>query len=354
MKITRSDSATSAHTSDLDIDPFEVLPHPANVKFLQAHSVHVMKTLGECLHRISEAEGVEWAPCFLRDFFVPVFEEAERPSETPYQIIYGSSRQKPVDLAVDVSSFTSLMYRLPHPALKVECAVSRNLEWLQTALHLSDTETKILLWTYVISHRRSENIRDAYSSVVFKRGSNVHAAVALLIDEPPQAVAECFTAPDRLIAMRLLLRGRCTESFGLDQYFIAGNLLPAVLETIHFSPEAMIQRLLEREPSWTLGTELQTPSILFYEWFDRPVADAFAATVLHQAMNSDHIVALVEWFTRMQLQSPQCEPLAGHINLTTVEQTVKECAVACARRYVPITPLLLLAALYTAAIETMR
>jgi hypothetical protein len=151
--------------------------------------------------------------------------------------------------------------------------------------------------------------------------------------------------------MRLLLRSRCTESFGLDQCFTAGDLLPAVLETLHFSPEAMLLRLLEREPNWTLDPKVQTPSILFYEWLDRPVADAFAATVLHQPMKADHIVALIEWLTRLQLQSPQCEPLADHIDLVTVEQLVKECAVACSRRSAPITPLVLLAALYNAAIK---
>lgn len=210
------------------------------------------------------------------------------------------------------------MYRLPHQILEVECAVSRNLRWLQTALHLSDTETKVLLWTFVISHRCSENVRDAYSSVWFGPRSNVYAAMALLIDEPVQAVIECLGAPDRLLAMRLLYRGRCTGSFGLDECFASGELLPKVLETVHRSPEAMLQRLLESEPSWTLDPDVQTPSVLFYEWLDRPVADAFAAAVLHQPLTADHIAALVEWMTRMQLEPAQCQPLAGNIDLVTV------------------------------------
>jgi hypothetical protein len=54
--------------------------------------------------------------------------------------------------------------------------------------------------------------------------------------------------------------------------------------------------------------------------------------------------------TRVQLESAQCQPLAGYIDLVTVEQTVKECAVARARQAAAITPLALLTALYTAVI----
>lgn len=55
-------SSVSAATSDpfaWPVEPYEVPPHPCNVEFLQAHRVHVVKTLGECLHWISEIDGVD-------------------------------------------------------------------------------------------------------------------------------------------------------------------------------------------------------------------------------------------------------------------------------------------------------
>ena len=241
------------------------------------------------------------------------------------------------------------MARIPEPTLDVRCAVTRNLGWLQTALHLSPVETKILLWTYAISHRRSESVRDAFGAVRLDSSSAAYAAMAVVLGEPLAAVADCFAAPNRLHALRLCSQVRHNVPFGLEECFGAGELLPAVLETVHRSPEAMLQRLLEPERHWSLDPEMQTPGVLYYEWLERPVADAFAATVLHRPLTADHIVALVEWLTGFHFEAAQCSVLAGNLTLEAIEHALKRCFVEQGRRNVTVSTLIVMQALYGAA-----
>lgn len=347
--LSTSGGAAVSDSLSWPVEPFEVPPHPCNIQFLDALSVHLMKNLGECMHRITEVEGVEWTPCFLRDFFVPVSDAVLGLQATTNVVRFAAGRPGSSEPALKMSSFTDLMARVPEPVLEFQCAVARNLDWLQTALHLSSVETKLLLWTYAVSHRRSENLRNAFAAMRFGGRSSACAAFALLLDEPRDAVIAAFTAPSRLVAMRLSWTERCTAEFGLDEYFMASELLPAVLETVHRSPEAMLERLLEPERNWTLAPEVQTPTVLYYEWFERPVADAFAATVLGRPLTADHIVALIEWLTGFRLEPAQCSLLAGHLTLETIEQTIKRCFVVNGRCDRAVTPLMVLSTLYSAA-----
>lgn len=331
------------------VEPFEVPPHPCNLLFLQALSAHVMTTLGKRLHRIAGGQDSQWAACFIRDFFSPTFDAVPGLPVTPGLIRFAPGQQQQIEPEFDVPSFPGLMGRLPEPVLDVRCAVTRNLYWLQDALHLSAVETKLLLWTYAISHRRSENVRNAFGAVRFNAETNAYAAMAVLLDEPEETVASCFVAPNRLRAMRLSWRGRCTSPFSLDECFEASDLLPAVLETVHRSPEAMLERLLEPERNWTLEPEVETPSVLYYEWFERSVADVFAATVLGRPLTADHIVALIEWLTGFRLEPAQCSLLAGHLTLEAIEQAIKRSFVANARCDREVTPLMVLSTLYAVA-----
>lgn len=349
MTDTTSVGAAVSDALSWPVEPFEVPPHPCNLKFLDALSINLMKTLGDCVHRIAEVEGVEWAPCFLRDFFVRVSDALIGLQATPSLVRIATGRPGSCESAFDMSSFTDLMARVPGPVLEVQCAVSRNLDWLQTALHLSSVETKLLLWTYAVSHRRSENLRNAFAAVRFDGRSSACAALALLLDEPHHAVVASFKAPSRLVAMRLSWTERCVAEFGLDEYFVASDLLPAMLETVHRSPEAMLERLLEPERNWTLEPEVQTPTVLYYEWFERPVADAFAATVLGRPLTAEHIVALIEWLTGFRFEPAQCRLLAGHLTLEAIEQTIKRCFVVNGRCDRAVTALMVVSALYMAA-----
>lgn len=328
------------------VEPFEVPPHPCNLQFLEALNALVMRTLGERLHRIAEGENFQWAACFVRDFFAPAFSAVPGLPITPGSIRFAPGRSQRIEPAFLVSSFADLMARIPVPELEVRCAVTRNLRWLEDALYLSTVEAKLLLWTYAISHRRSERLRNALAAVRFERESDAHAAMAVLLDEPEEAIAGCFAAPIRLLAMRLIWKGRRTVPIGLDECFEASDLLPAVLETVHRSPEAMLARLLEPEPNWTLDPKVETPSVLFYDWFEKPLADAFAATVSGRQLTADHIVALIEWLTGFRLEPAQCSPLAGHITLEAIEQALKRCFVTNGGCNRVVTPLKVLGSLY--------
>jgi hypothetical protein len=311
MADTSSVGAALSDSFSWPAEPFEVAPHPCNLAFLQVLSAQVIKTFGTHLHLIASGEDFQWAACLVRDFFSAAFGAGLGLPATPGLIRHPPTARKSIEPAFDVLKFANLMKLIPEPLLDVQCAVVRNLEWLKTALHLQPIETKLLLWTYAISHRRSKNLRDAFGAVRFNPESDAHAAMAVLLDEPVDAAARYFAAPDRLRAMRQSWKGRCVAPFGLDECFAAGELLPAVLETVHRSPEAMLQRLLEPERHWTLDPEVRTPSSLYYEWLERPVADAFVATLLHRPLTNDHIVALVEWLTGLRFEAAQCTVLAG-------------------------------------------
>lgn len=324
------------------VEPFDVPAHPCNLTFLTAFSDQVMKALGSNLSLLTDHPDQVWAACHVRDFFAPRFDAVVGLPVTPIFPVSSQSTDSPVGSSFDLLGFCAQAAGLDVPQADQVCAVTRNLKWLQSTLHLTSVDQKFLLWTYAISHRRSQRLQDAFGTVRLTSWAQAHAAIALMLEEPVESVALCFAAPSRLSAMRLLVTGRRSVPFGLDECFSTSELLASVLETVHSTPEAMLQRLLEPERHWTLAPELETPSVLYYEWLDRPVADVFAAAVLLKPMTADHIVALVQWLTSMQLSPASCEPLAGRLDLETIEQVLKVCFVEHALRDVPVTAFIVL------------
>ena len=328
--------------------PFDVPEHPRNAAFRQAQAAQMLKTLGANLHRLVEGDEFQRAARHVRNFFAPELGIADAricSIDIPHFLLPAG---RPVEL-VDPARFGAEIAALTVAELNGECAVVHNLDWLTELLHLSRVERKLLLWSYCAETQHPAVLRHVLGCAPCENWADAIEALAVLLEEPVIAVAECLVLPCRLRAMGLILTDTKRMPSNIGQCFEAGETLVEVLETVHRSKDALLFDLLEPRPHWSLLPDSDVPDGLLVEWFDQPMADVFIATLNGKQLGASEIASAVLWLSGWHLPPEQFEPLAGHLVFDVIERTVQRCFVEHARQDQPVTQLALMQALYAAA-----
>jgi hypothetical protein len=329
--------------------PFAVPAHPRNVAFRQAQVAQMLKTLGANLHRLVDGDEFQLAARHIRNFFAPELGIASSriySSDIPRFLL---PADRPAEQRIDPVQFGAEIAALTLLEPDGECAVVRNLGWLQELLHLTAVERKLLLWAYCAETEHPAVLNRVLGGVPCQNLAAAVEALVIVLDEPVAAVAECFARPSRLRAMRLILADTRREPSSLSECLETGETLVDVLETVHRSKNALLADLLEPRPHWSLQPENDVPEALLLEWFDLPVAEVFVATLNDRPLSAVHIVTAIMWLTGWQVPAAQCEPLAGHLSFDAIERAVQRCFVEHGQRDQPVTQLALMQALYAVA-----
>ena len=319
--------------SEMLVAPYAVPPHPANRLYAKAMADVMMETLG--LHLTSIATGHEFqaAASLVLDYFAGSF--GLRPEHSATQNIDPEAFSK---------RLASLKLEDPNPA----CAMVRNLDWL-TALHLSRAERKLLLWTYVAHSQMPSVIDDVMMAIQFDSQDHAYAALSMLLDEPATEVAKCFTAPSRLLGIRLIDSHPWRYPLTLECFFQGTENLNDLLEVVHYSREGMLQRMSELSLYWSWLPDPGVSNERLHEWFEPAMAEACIAVVNRQPLAAAHITELVWWLTGYRMPAEHYETLAGHLDFVTIQKAIQRCCMERSQRDQSITQLAVMQALYAAA-----
>lgn len=333
--------------------PFAVPDHPCNAAFRQAMAARMLKTLGANLHRLVDGDEFQRAARQVRNFFAPELGIANAricSIDIPRFLL---PADHPVEL-IDSAQFGAGIAALTVPEPDGECAVVRNLDWLVELLHLTRVERKLLLWAYCAETEHPAVLNRVLECIPCENWADAIEALAVLLEEPVIAVAECLVLPCRLQAMRLLLTDTRGVPSSMSRCLETGETLVDVLETVHRSRNALLADLLEPRLHWTLQPERDIPDGLLVEWFEQPVAEVFVAALNGQRLSADQIATTVLWLTGWHIPAAQFGALAGHLAFDAVERAVQRCFVEHSQRDQPVTVLALMQALYAATVPQPR
>lgn len=328
--------------------PFTVPDHPCNAAFRQAMAARMLKTLGANLHRLVDGDEFQRTARHVRNFFAPELgiSNARICSIDIPRFLLPADR--PVEL-IDPAQFGIEIAALTVPAPDGECAVVRNLDWLVELLHLTRVERKLLLWAYCAETEHPAVLNRVLECIPCENWADAIEALAVLLEEPVIAVAECLVLPCRLQALRLLLTDTRGVPSSMSQCLETGETLVEVLETVHRSRNALLADLMEPRPHWSLQPEHGVPDGLLVEWFEQPVAEVFVAALNGQPLSADQIATTVLWLTGWHIPAAQFGALAGHLAFEVIERTIQRCFIEHCQRDEPVSALALMQALYAVA-----
>ena len=331
------------------VAPYGVPPHPANEAYSKCMAAVLMKTIGINLSSITTSENFPWAAILIRDYFADHFGEPIEAPAKPNVPKFLLPPEQRVDPVIVPAAFRYRLGSLELATPDQACAVVRNLDWLTEALHLSQSERKVLLWTHIASRMLPPVIEGVMSEIQFCNERQAHAALSLLLDEPESEIAKCIVAPCRLRGMRLIDSHPWRYPLTLDNFFQGTENLTDVLEVVHYSRAGMLQRLSELSLHWSMLPDAGVPDPQFYRWFKPAMAEPCIATANNQPLKAAHIAELVWWLIGYRLPAEQYEPLAGHLDFATIQKAIQRCCIERSQSEQAITQLAVMQTLYGAA-----
>jgi hypothetical protein len=320
--------------------PFDMAPHPCNLAFCKAMTSTLIKALGANLSQLASGKEFQSIALEIRQFFAAHFGSSELPSMQPHD------HETP---DVTPEHFTARLAMLNLPCTDLPCAVARNLDWLCEALHLTNIEKKILLWSYC-GHRSAPSVLlRILRKIPCRDAQQVWHALALFFNEPADAIAQTLAEPCRLHGMGLVDLSHWRGGFALNRYLTPTPNLADALEIPHRSVVGLLSRCLEPEASLLLDPESDMPPNIAHEIFPEPVALAYETAMARQQLKAAHIAALISWFSQHDTLEEACAPLEGSLDFTAIQRAVRSCFIEHGQSQRPVTQLAILQAVYAIA-----
>lgn len=336
MTIAQTGGARGDASPDSEslVAPYAVPPQPANRLYAKAMADVMMKNLGLHLTSIATEHEFQGVASLVMEYVSDSF---------------GLRPEHSAALSIDPEAISKRLASLKLEEPNTACAVVRNLDWLTTALHLSNAERKLLLWTYVVNCHEHQSVEGVMMTVGFDSEDKAYAALSKLLYEPAAEVAKCFATPSRLLGIRLIDSHPWRYPQTLDCFFQGTENLSEVLEVVHYSTEGMLQHMSELSLYWSLLPDPGVSNERLNEWFELAMAEACIAVVNRHPLAAAHIAELVWWLTGYRMPSKHYEPSAGHLDFVTIQKAIQQCCMTRSQHDQAITQLAVLQALYSAA-----
>jgi hypothetical protein len=330
-----------------------------NVAFAEALGAELNRTLGMKLSRVSRVNSFEKMARTTQLQFV--CHAIEIIAETSYSEAYqqlenswlgnGSQHRRGKDKAapIDPAAFTQRMMALQLPSTAIDCPVATNLTWLAESLRLTAVEQKVLEYAYSLASRVECVQPLVLRDLRYKTMALALQHLAIILDAPVTEVAQCYSGPSRLYGLQLLSQEKTGNFTTLDELL---NMPPSkvqLLETSFKTSDDLLVAMMQ--PSFYAETlpDASVSRTLLELWMPMTVADAYVAAIHHQPLTAVHITALLQWFTRCELDAEAFSGLAGKLSFETIlSATQRYCFErSCAGQ--PLTTPELLHALHLAA-----
>ena len=160
--------------------------------------------------------------------------------------------------------------------------------------------------------------------------------------------------PNRLRALRMLEPFDDVAGAGehqLRDWLRCTEHLIRLVEVPHRSHASLLNGLLNPLPDWLLNRLACSPDAETAVALDRlpsMVADAYQRHRDGLPLTTDHIAALVLWFSDWSVPATRFDVLAGHVTLTTVRDALQLAVFQCCQLQTQLTEFALLKALFAA------
>ena len=152
-----------------------------------------------------------------------------------------------------------------------------------------------------------------------------------------------------MLALRFVEAKAWHQASRLTDLLMVTQETLGLLETEHRSCNSMLTYLLEPEFDADLVDKENCTSADLYESLPQAVAEAYELARRERPLNIHQLPAIIHWFTLMEIPPEQLQPLARKFMLEPLRECIKRCFVECGQANRPVTPFVLLKALYAAA-----
>ena len=227
--------------------------------------------------------------------------------------------------------------------------VTANTYNLVAHLHLSSTEAKLLTWSYALQRTEHCGLRELVNLVKFDDANEMMKGLSALFAEPAAAIARTTNAPCQVLALRFVDATAWHRAKQLSDVLSLTDETLWLLEYEHRSVNSLLTFLLEPEFDAEIVGRDDCTSAGLYESLPQAVAEAYELARRERPLNIHQLPAMIHWFTLMEIPPEQLQPLARKFMLEPLREVIKRCFVTCGRANQPVTPFLLLKALYAAA-----
>jgi hypothetical protein len=331
----------------------------SNIAFAKALGAELNRTLGMKLNRVSRVNSFEKMARIMQLQFV--CHAVEIITDTSYSEAYkhlenswlanGSQHRRGKDKAasIDPAAFTQRMTALQLPTTAIDCPVATNLTWLSEALRLTAVEEKVLEYAYSLASRVECVQPLVLRDLRYKTMTLALQHLAIILDAPVSDTAQCYTGPSRLYGLQLLSQEKTGSFTALDELL---NMPPSTVQLLETPFETSSDLLMAMmQPSFYDDTlpDASVSRTLLELWLPMTVADAYDAVAHHQPLTAVHVAALLQWFTRCELDAEAFNGLAGKLDFEKIISATQRYCFEHSTIGQPLTTPELLHALHLAA-----
>ena len=332
------------------LGPFERAADPCIEQFVATQVAMFLKEIGLKLPLMFQGVDFQNAARQIKKFFESDSEAFWRRPGQP-ELPHIRPNEDWLLPPVDPTEFVDLLERVQVPKSET-CRVERNLMWLGDLLHLSQVERKLLLWAYLVSQQRPNQLATLMCSLPVSDERSAYGKLAVLLDESAQEIVDCFAVPHPVSAMGLIegpWRGS-GRAGNLAQYVLGTDAMLEILGTPHRSKNALLHCLSTPDFLWDNEFDYEDEPSVCCQRYPGAVGEAIEATILDDPLSAAHIASLIWWWTGMPVETGVCAPLKGLLDYYSVHQAIRSYAQTQALRNRSITEVGVLHALYTAAL----
>ena len=249
----------------------------------------------------------------------------------------------------DIAALQSKLASIQVPQPSSLNVIRANVAKLKVMLNLDNVETKFLVWSFALHHADDDALRELVYLDQFDSHEHKVKQLSLLFDEPVEAVERVLDSPCRMLALRFVDAKAWHDASRLTDLLAVNQETLWLMEREHRSCNGMLTYLLEPEFDADLVDKDNCTSADLYESLPQAVAEAYELARRERPLNIHQLPAIIHWFTLMENPPEQLQPLTRKLMLEPLRECIKRCFVACGQANRPVTPFLLLKALYTAA-----
>ena len=223
-----------------------------------------------------------------------------------------------------------------------------NLKMLGQLLNFSDMERAWLLWSYCA---RDGGLTD----LPVANEEHANALLGRLLNVPLEEV-RAAAMPNRLVALQLLDGVHADAEarpwfapWRLSDWLVMSPRAVALLSQPQRSHASLLNALMAPDLVPDVDVFLDAPAHLLHEWFPPLVAEAYQLQQRWQPLEALHLAAVMTWCTNVSMPIERFTELVGHIGITGMREAIKRAVFACCQLQRPVTPFVLLKAVYATA-----
>jgi hypothetical protein len=224
---------------------------------------------------------------------------------------------------LDPIEFTHRMTALQLPTSSIDCPVARNLTWLAESLKLTVVEQKILQFAYSLNSRIECVHPVALSNIRYETMSDAMKCLSIIFDTTVAEIVKCYAGPSLLYGLQLIGQEKPGNFVTLDELLNMPQFTVQLLETEYANASDLLTAIMQPEFHADVMPDARVSRTLLDFWMPESVADAYDFAAKNMPLSAIHVAALVNWFTRGELDSEAFSGVATKLDFETLVTFIK-------------------------------